>query len=435
MKPQERFLPSFNRFATTFRPLYKKNPQRMEGIHKQFTEELRRTIQEDITRLIEEGRLEVKLNELDKLERAAKNNPEPAWRPSGVPEQDFCSFLMPYYQKQEAYMRLELKKIQAENAALAQKVQAGRESVAQTENRISAAVDEWKVRRERSNINMTEMFSTMFGQNEAQGPSLAFGPGKPPPPLPQNQVSMSGQLPPQLGDEGPALRKPGAMNEPFYLLRELPVGNELTGNTNLITHYNLEHAYNKFCGKKVKEKLSNFLPELPGMIDCPGTQDGSSLRSLIDKPPVCGNSFSPLTGALLTGFRLHTGPLPEQYRLMHIQPPKKKSKHKHKHHRPQDPLPQETPSDSDPKKKKKKRDDDPDRKKKKKDKKKKKHLKTATVPTTLASLDHNPTAIASDRQEPTVCMPVFECLCDCPFCKSMHVGVYVLQITVLLRVC
>lgn len=55
------------------------------------------------------------------------------------------------------------------------------------------------------------------------------------------------------------------------LLRELQwykyvclVGNELTGNTNLITHYNLEHAYNKFCGKKVKEKLSNFLPELPG---------------------------------------------------------------------------------------------------------------------------------------------------------------------------
>lgn len=75
-------------------------------------------------------------------------------------------------------------------------------------------------------IDMTEMFSTLFGQNEAQGPpgssSLGFGPGKPPPPLPQNQVSMAGQMPPQLGDEGPALRKPGAMNEPFYLLRELP---------------------------------------------------------------------------------------------------------------------------------------------------------------------------------------------------------------------
>lgn len=66
-------------------------------------------------------------------------------RPSGIPEQDLCSFLMPYYQKQEAYMRLELKKIQAENAALAQKVQAGREGIAQTEQRISTTADEWKV--------------------------------------------------------------------------------------------------------------------------------------------------------------------------------------------------------------------------------------------------------------------------------------------------
>ncbi|KAM6923440.1 polyamine-modulated factor 1 [Xenentodon cancila] len=136
---------SFKGFASVFRPLYKKNPQRMESIHKQFTEELQRGIQEDITRLIEEGMLEFKLNELDKLEGAAKNNPDPAWRPSGIPEQDFSSFLMPYYQKQEAYMRLELKKIKAENAALAQTVQAGRESIAQTEQRISTAVNEWKV--------------------------------------------------------------------------------------------------------------------------------------------------------------------------------------------------------------------------------------------------------------------------------------------------
>lgn len=66
-------------------------------------------------------------------------------RPSGVPEQDLCSFLMPYYQKQEAYMKLELKKIREENAALAQKVQAGRERIAETENCIAMAVDQWKV--------------------------------------------------------------------------------------------------------------------------------------------------------------------------------------------------------------------------------------------------------------------------------------------------
>ncbi|KAK5864772.1 hypothetical protein PBY51_015985 [Eleginops maclovinus] len=145
-KSLEKFieLASFNRFASMFRPLYKKNPSKMESIHKQFIEELRRSIQEDISRLIEEGGLVFKLNELDKLESAAKNNTVPAWRPSGVPEQDFCSFLMPYYKKQEAYMRVELKKIQAENAALAQKVLAGRESISQTGQLVSTAVDEWK---------------------------------------------------------------------------------------------------------------------------------------------------------------------------------------------------------------------------------------------------------------------------------------------------
>lgn len=66
-------------------------------------------------------------------------------RPSGVPEQDLCSFVTPYYLKQEAYLRRELKKILQENAVLAQRVQAGREGIAQTDKRIATAVDEWKV--------------------------------------------------------------------------------------------------------------------------------------------------------------------------------------------------------------------------------------------------------------------------------------------------
>ncbi|XP_072289508.1 polyamine-modulated factor 1 [Eucyclogobius newberryi] len=136
---------SFNRFTSTFRPLHKKNPQRMESIYKQFIEELKGAIRVDITRLIEEGRLETKLYELDKLESDAKNKMDPAWRPSGVPEQDLCSFLMPYYQKQETYMRRELKKIQADNAVLTEKVLAGRERLSHTEHHISAAVEDWKI--------------------------------------------------------------------------------------------------------------------------------------------------------------------------------------------------------------------------------------------------------------------------------------------------
>ncbi|XP_032799872.1 mediator of RNA polymerase II transcription subunit 19 isoform X3 [Petromyzon marinus] len=166
----------------------------------------------------------------------------------------------------------------------------------------------------------------------------------------------------------------GVSNEPFYLLRE-PVASELTGSSNLLCHYNLDAAFAKFCGKKVKEKLSNFLPDLPGMIDTPALQDGSSLRAVMEKPPLCGKELHCLPSALMTGFRLHAGPLPDQYRLLHQMPLRKKHKQKQKHRRP-DTMShdgKELASDSDPKKKKKKREDDPERRRRKKDKKKKKN--------------------------------------------------------------
>ncbi|KAM6953681.1 polyamine-modulated factor 1 [Aplochiton taeniatus] len=135
---------SFHRFSHTFHPFYKNNPQVTESIHKQFIEDLQKSIQEDISRVVEEGQLQRRLDELDKLEDAAKNHTENAWRPTGVPEEDLCSFLMPFYQKQQVYLRRELKKIQEENAILAQRVQAGRESITKTEQQITVAVEEWK---------------------------------------------------------------------------------------------------------------------------------------------------------------------------------------------------------------------------------------------------------------------------------------------------
>lgn len=86
---------------------------------------------------------------------------------------------------------------------------------------------------------------------------------------------------------------------PFYLMKE-PPGNmeisafvnflinliyfieneDLTGATNLMAHYGLEHAYSKFIGKKVKEQLSAFLPNLPGLVDNPGNIVIHSLKLL-----------------------------------------------------------------------------------------------------------------------------------------------------------
>ena len=50
-----------------------------------------------------------------------------------------------------------------------------------------------------------------------------------------------------------------------------------------IIHIRL-NSYN-LLAKKMKDSLSSFLPNLPGVIDTPGSQDNSSLRGLIEKPP------------------------------------------------------------------------------------------------------------------------------------------------------
>lgn len=69
---------------------------------------------------------------------------------------------------------------------------------------------------------MTEIFSSLYGQPDSQGPAgpsaLGFGSGKPQ--VPQNMGPMC--FPHQMMEEGAPVRKPAAMNEPFYLLRELP---------------------------------------------------------------------------------------------------------------------------------------------------------------------------------------------------------------------
>uniref|UniRef100_A0A671RBW9 Polyamine-modulated factor 1-like n=1 Tax=Sinocyclocheilus anshuiensis TaxID=1608454 RepID=A0A671RBW9_9TELE len=136
---------SFDRFSHCFQPLSKQNPQLTEAMHKQFISQLQTLVQREISTVIEEGDLQVKFEELDRLEELAKDTPRAAWRPSGVPEQDVCSGLVSYYKKQEEYMRIQLKKLQKENAGLAQKVQAGRENITHTEQHIAAGVEEWRV--------------------------------------------------------------------------------------------------------------------------------------------------------------------------------------------------------------------------------------------------------------------------------------------------
>lgn len=126
-------------------------------------------------------------------------------------------------------------------------------------------------------------------------------------------------------------------SNPFYLMNELQGECELTGSSNLLTYYGLEHSYEKFTGKRVKESLSSFLPNLWTLADESVSVENSTLRSVVEKPPIVGKQLLPLTNIQLAGFRLHPGPLPEEYlRLNEQMTPVRKQKNKSKKHKHKD---------------------------------------------------------------------------------------------------
>ena len=164
-------------------------------------------------------------------------------------------------------------------------------------------------------------------------------------------------------------------NPTLYLIKDLPPPAQMTGSSNLLAQFGLESTYNKFSGKKLKETLSSFLPEVPGVSDLPGTTDGSSFRSLIEKPPIVGSKeIQPLSSnVLMAAFRLHPGPLPEKDRPLYL---KNDNRKRHKHHKNKsrpDPsvLDSRAPDLEEGKKHKKRKHDDGEKRKKKKEKKKK----------------------------------------------------------------
>ncbi|KMZ00324.1 uncharacterized protein Dsimw501_GD12367 [Drosophila simulans] len=169
---------------------------------------------------------------------------------------------------------------------------------------------------------------------------------------------------------------------PFYSMKEPPAKAELTGDKDLMTEYGLHHTLTKFKEKKFKESLASFLQNIPGINDLiTHPVENSTLRSVIEKPPIGGKELLPLTPVQLAGFRLHPGPLPEQYRTTYVTPARK-HKNKHKKHKHKDGVTtgqESTLLDSagletyEKKHKKQKRhEDDKERKKRKKEKKRKK---------------------------------------------------------------
>ncbi|KAJ1081139.1 hypothetical protein NDU88_001322 [Pleurodeles waltl] len=135
---------SYQRFAKCYERFYKFQPEMTRSIYDQFISQLQTSFKDEIREIKEEGNLEALLHSLDKIKDEAKSRMQPAWRPSGIPEEDLLSTLVPYYLQQKECMRRLLKEKESENAKLAESVLAGRARIAALQDQIQKRKEAWK---------------------------------------------------------------------------------------------------------------------------------------------------------------------------------------------------------------------------------------------------------------------------------------------------
>ncbi|MCP9258559.1 Mediator of RNA polymerase II transcription subunit 19 [Dirofilaria immitis] len=103
---------------------------------------------------------------------------------------------------------------------------------------------------------------------------------------------------------------------PFHLMKpELPQQSVLLGSNDLLAEYDMSSSYQRFCGsKRLREDLGSFLPHLVGNFNFENALEFSSLRMLVEKPPITGKEITNLSASAMAGFRLTPGAVPEPYR-------------------------------------------------------------------------------------------------------------------------
>ncbi|XP_014748276.1 PREDICTED: polyamine-modulated factor 1 [Sturnus vulgaris] len=147
---------SYQRFVNCYRCFYKLQPQLTKSIYDQFISQLQTSIKEEIQEVKNEGNLERLFSSLDKIVEEAKDREEPAWRPSGIPEQDFRSTVVPYLLKHRSHLRRVLREKEEENRKVAESVLMGRDRIAELQQLIQARQQAWQaISKEQQELIMT----------------------------------------------------------------------------------------------------------------------------------------------------------------------------------------------------------------------------------------------------------------------------------------
>ncbi|XP_054547724.1 polyamine-modulated factor 1 isoform X2 [Talpa occidentalis] len=135
---------SYQRFTDCYKRFYQLQPELTQRIYDKFITQLQTSIREEISEIKVEGNLEAILNALDTIVEEGKDRKEAAWRPSGIPEKDMRSALLPYFLQQRDTLQRRVQKQEVENRQLADAILAGRKQVEELQLRSWAQQQAWQ---------------------------------------------------------------------------------------------------------------------------------------------------------------------------------------------------------------------------------------------------------------------------------------------------
>uniref|UniRef100_A0A8C0K150 Polyamine-modulated factor 1-like n=1 Tax=Canis lupus dingo TaxID=286419 RepID=A0A8C0K150_CANLU len=167
-QPAQNLGGSYQRFTDCYKRLYQLQPEMTQRIYDKFITQLQTSVQEEISEIKAEGNLEAVLNTLDRIVEEGKDHTELAWRPSGIPEEDVRSAMVPYFLQQRDALQRRVHRQEAENRQLAEAVLAGRRRVEELQQQGQAQQQAWQaLRREQKELGTTQSIKGADGERQA----------------------------------------------------------------------------------------------------------------------------------------------------------------------------------------------------------------------------------------------------------------------------
>lgn len=101
-------------------------------------------------------------------------------RPSGIPEDDVRSTMVPYLLKHRSHLRRVLREKEEENRKVAESVLMGRERIAELQQLIQAHQQAWQVKTDQPKPDQTKPTSQHSLERSSVGPGMIFKPSTSP---------------------------------------------------------------------------------------------------------------------------------------------------------------------------------------------------------------------------------------------------------------